>query len=259
MIIENINTSDAMEVDSLQETERGTAGFGSTDFSIRRTAQATEVQPVLAYLQAELSENEYFDKHDLENNLRCNKDTFLMSSATLSQIDMRKYNADFIQEVRQASEEDPDWQERKTELDRLQLEGKPFPQHWQIIEGLLYYKNRLFIPNKEELMTVIAKGCHDSQVAGHFGQEKTVEIATRDFHWKGLTNWINDYVRSCDECQHNRSPRHAKFGLLQPLQIPFAAWTSISTDFITQLPESQGKTQIMVVVDRFTKWHTSSE
>ena len=24
-------------------------------------------------------------------------------------------------------------------------------------------------------------------------------------------------------------------------------------DFITQLPESQGKTQIMVVVDRFTK------
>jgi len=32
-----------------------------------------------------------------------------------------------------------------------------------------------------------------------------------------------------------------------------AASTSISTDFITQLPESQGKTQIIVVVDRFTK------
>ena len=31
------------------------------------------------------------------------------------------------------------------------------------------------------------------------------------------------------------------------------AWTSISVDFIPQLPESQGKTQIMVVVDRFTK------
>jgi hypothetical protein len=41
--------------------------------------------------------------------------------------------------------------------------------------------------------------------------------------------------------------------LLQPLEIPYAAWTSISTDFITQLPESQGYTQIMVVVDRFTK------
>ena len=37
------------------------------------------------------------------------------------------------------------------------------------------------------------------------------------------------------------------------LETPFAAWNSISTDFITQLPESQGYTQIIVVVDQFTK------
>ena len=80
-----------------------------------------------------------------------------------------------------------------------------------------------------------------------------MEIVTRDFCWKRLTAWINDYVRSCDECQHNKAPRHARYGLLQPVQIPFAAWTSISTDFITHLPESQGHTQIMVVVDPFTK------
>jgi len=83
--------------------------------------------------------------------------------------------------------------------------------------------------------------------------EKTIAIITRDFYWKGLTEWINDYVRSCDECQHNKSPQHARWGLLQPLKTPYAAWNSISTDFITQLPESQGYTQIMVVVDRFTK------
>ena len=64
---------------------------------------------------------------------------------------------------------------------------------------------------------------------------------------------MNDYVRSCDECQHNKLSRHARYELLQPLHIPFVAWTSISTDFITHLPESQGHTQIMVVVDRFTK------
>ena len=98
-----------------------------------------------------------------------------------------------------------------------------------------------------------AKGCHDSQIAGYFRQEETIEIACRDFYWKGLTAWINDYVRSCDEYQHNKSPRHARFGLLLPVQVPYAAWTSISTDLITQLAESQGRTQIMVVVDRFTK------
>ena len=90
-------------------------------------------------------------------------------------------------------------------------------------------------------------------MAVHFGQEKTIELVTRNFYWEKLADGINDYVRSCDECQHNTSPRHTKYGLLQPLEVPYAAWTSVSVDFITQLPESQGKTQIMVVVDGFTK------
>ena len=68
-----------------------------------------------------------------------------------------------------------------------------------------------------------------------------------------MANWINDHIRSCDQCQHNKFPRHTKYLLLQPLEVPYAAWVSISVDFITQLPESQGNTQIMVVVDQFTK------
>ena len=107
--------------------------------------------------------------------------------------------------------------------------------------------------HNNELKIEIAKGGHDSEVGGHFGMEKTIEIVTRDFNWDELTKWMNDYVRSCDECQHNKFPRHARWGLLQPLETLYAAWTSISTDFITQLPESQGYTQVMVVVDRLTK------
>ena len=177
----------------------------------------------------------------------------MMTNAVNTKVDMRKYNTEFIERIHEASKQDQEWQERKTELTELEQHHFQLPKHWQIIDELIYYKNRLYIPNNEELQTQIAKGCHDSQIAGHFGQEKTIEIVCRDFYWKGLTAWINDYVRSCDECQHNKSPRHARFGLLQPLQVPYAAWTSISTDFITQLPESKGRTQIMVVVDRFTK------
>ena len=64
---------------------------------------------------------------------------------------------------------------------------------------------------------------------------------------------INEYVRTCDTCQRNKSRRHAKYGLLEPLEVPYAPWKSISLDFIVTLPESEGNTQIMVVVDRFTK------
>ena len=84
---------------------------------------------------------------------------------------MRKYNAEFIERVHEASKQDQDWQERKTELKELKQHGLQMPKHWDIIDELIYFKNRLYIPNDEEIQTMIAKGCHDSQIAGHFEQE----------------------------------------------------------------------------------------
>jgi len=116
-----------------------------------------------------------------------------------------------------------------------------------------YYKNRLYIAEDESLQTARAQGCHDSLVAANFRQEKTIEIVTKDSYWNGFSEWTRDYVRSCDECEHSKSLRHAKYGLVQPLGVPYAAWSSKSTEFITQPAQSQVKTQIMVAVDRFTK------
>ena len=42
-------------------------------------------------------------------------------------------------------------------------------------------------------------------------------------------------------------------GELNPLPIPDAPWDMISVDFIVELPESEGKDAIMVVVDWVTK------
>ena len=64
---------------------------------------------------------------------------------------------------------------------------------------------------------------------------------------------VRDYVQSCDVCQRDKTSSHKKYGLLQPLDIPHQPWKSISMDFITGLPESNGFMQIWVVVDRLTK------
>jgi hypothetical protein len=43
-------------------------------------------------------------------------------------------------------------------------------------------------------------------------------------------------------------------GLLQPLSIPSQRWEEASMDFIIGLPKYKGKSVIMVIVDRLTKY-----
>ena len=64
---------------------------------------------------------------------------------------------------------------------------------------------------------------------------------------------IEDYVRSCEDCQKNIASRHKRHGVLHPLELSYAPWDAISMDFITQLPKSDGCSTGCVIVDRFTK------
>ena len=94
---------------------------------------------------------------------------------------------------------------------------------------------------------------HDSQVAGHMGMDKTMEMIDRNFYWPEMVKDIEDFVRSCEDCQKNKAPRHRRHGTLHPLELSYAPWDSISMDFITQLPKSDGCSTVWVIVDRFTK------
>ncbi|MBW0588066.1 hypothetical protein O181_127781, partial [Austropuccinia psidii MF-1] len=118
---------------------------------------------------------------------------------------------------------------------------------------LLLIKDRVVIPRNEELKLNILQKCHDSPMAGHPGQEKTLKLIQSDFHWAGMNQFIGDYVSSCQKCSRNKNTHHKKFGLLKPLSIPSGPWNSLSMDFITKLPLSRNFDSILVVVDRFSK------
>jgi hypothetical protein len=61
------------------------------------------------------------------------------------------------------------------------------------------------------------------------------------------------YCNQDDICQRMKDPRQAKHGLIHPLELAYKPMTHISTDFITDQPESEGAMMILLVVDRFTK------
>ena len=253
LIVENIQTHHAIDIDNLEDKESRTQGFGSSDIGPKRVITCEELKVKMCFLNPDPQDNSYFDQEEIHTHSRLRDEIMMLSTALITAIQMQTMDDSFLDRIRVAGKEDDTWTARKGELSWLKEKREALTRHGELEDRLLYYKNRVFIPSKEELLTKIAKGCLDSTVAEHFRQEKTIELVTQNFHWEKLSKWINDYVRSCDQYQHNKASRHAKYGLLQPLEVPYAARTSISVDFITQLPESQGETQIIVVVDRFTK------
>jgi len=124
-------------------------------------------------------------------------------------------------------------------------------KNFTITNDLLCWKNRIYVP--EGIRQRIIQSEHDSKVAGHFGRERTLELISRNSYWVNMERDIRKYCSECDICQRTKAPRHAKHGLLHPLELACKPWTHISTNFITDLPESEGATIILVVVDRFTK------
>jgi hypothetical protein len=65
---------------------------------------------------------------------------------------------------------------------------------------------------------------------------------------------VADWVRNCTTCQRNKTPALSPAGLLQPLEVPSQVWADISMDFIEGLPKVDGKSVILTVVDRFSKY-----
>ena len=68
-----------------------------------------------------------------------------------------------------------------------------------------------------------------------------------------MRQMIAKYIRNCDNCARIKLVRHASYGLLKMLEVPFWRWSSVSLDFITRLPMSNGFNALLVVVDHLSK------
>ena len=79
------------------------------------------------------------------------------------------------------------------------MEGNPSPDI-SFEDEALYYKGRLWIPDDLQLRKQILEVEHDSKVAGHMGQDKTIEFIRQNFFWPEMEKFIEDYVHSCPEC-----------------------------------------------------------
>src|ERR1700709_2206943 len=64
-----------------------------------------------------------------------------------------------------------------------------------------------------------------------------------------MSRYVGAYTKTCDMCMRTKTQRRKPQGELVPLAIPEGRWDTISVDFITELPDSNGYDAIMNVVD----------
>jgi len=59
---------------------------------------------------------------------------------------------------------------------------------YQLKDNAIYYKDRLYIPNNQDLQRTILFECHDAPTAGHLGFDKCYEVISQNFYWPRMAD-----------------------------------------------------------------------
>jgi hypothetical protein len=122
------------------------------------------------------------------------------------------------------------------------------------IYGILLCKNKIFVPNVQDLKCMILHEMHNVPYAGHPRYQKTAASIKSYYFWLGMKKDIVEYIARCMECQKVKAENRHPTGLLQLLTILEWKWEVVTMDVITGLPrKSKLYDLIMVVVDKLMK------
>ncbi|KAH0655105.1 hypothetical protein KY285_029987 [Solanum tuberosum] len=170
------------------------------------------------------------------------------SDASLMAISARTFNLE--QELKSLNQSHPEL------LAIQQALQKDLETHmdFQFKDGLLFFKGRLVIPSDAPLRHKLMFEFHATNIGGHAGVARTYHRLASNFYWRQMRKDVKSFVTTCQICQQMKDTNLHPAGLLQPLPIPDQVFEDIAMDFITCLPSSKGKTTILTVVDRLTKY-----
>ena len=68
-----------------------------------------------------------------------------------------------------------------------------------------------------------------------------------------MQRFVNQYVWNCHTCTCTKTPRHAKFEVLQHLSVPQHRWKDMIMNFVISLSLVNGYDSVCVSVNRLTK------
>ncbi len=109
----------------------------------------------------------------------------------------------------------------------------------KVIERRLYFWDRLYILENEEVCLQILHRTHTSPFSGHPGYVKTLDLLRCIYWWPCISQDMATFMKACYLCHRTKKSCLASPGFLKLLPIPFWSWSDISIDHVVNLPECE--------------------
>ena len=74
------------------------------------------------------------------------------------------------------------------------------PDNWSEDDGILLYKDKVYVPPDENIHRDIIWMYHKPVHMAHPGIQKTKDLVQREYHWDGISQFIMNYCRGCVIC-----------------------------------------------------------
>nr|GEV49135.1 putative reverse transcriptase domain-containing protein [Tanacetum cinerariifolium] len=119
----------------------------------------------------------------------------------------------------------------------------------------LYYLDRIWVPLKGDMRTLIMDRVYNSKYSVHPGADKKYYDLKDRYWWPGMKKDIVVYMSRCLTYLKVKAEHQRPSGLLQQPKIPEWKWEGIAMDFVSKLPRtSNGHDTIWDIMDRLTKF-----
>ena len=115
-------------------------------------------------------------------------------------------------------------------------------------DGFLYYRDRVSVPNDDELKKSILEEVHSGSFAMHPGSTKMYQDLKTSYWWFGMKRNVLEFVTKCMVCQKVKAEHRVPSGLLQPIRIPEWKLDRITMDFVVGLPLTGRKYDLVWVM-----------
>ena len=87
-------------------------------------------------------------------------------------------------------------------------------------DGVLYYKDRVCVPNDNDLRKAILEEAHSGSFAIHPDSTKMYQDLKMSFWWSRMKRDVSEFLTKCFVCQTVKAEHQVPSGLLQPIRIP---------------------------------------